>query len=304
MAHAGTQVPGDLPIIADQEVEALVPYGGPTAGAGAGLPPLMATSLPDWTQLSAENAKSRRAAKAWLDSNPLSHLMAMRLLMEPLNHLLYHQLDKASSEWEMEGKAEMLEGGSPMQARKNSLLDYLSLEAEHTFFDLLKDTLHSPDWQHLDQDNFKISFESLLFRMSSRMGALVQDLLVAPTQRYPLALFSILQEGPPATQCVLNTKPCQLDSFTHYFLQKFPGAALVVPTGFGKVHHHHRLLWGQDITEGGRCSGLVEAREIHIGVSCFDDCPSAHRGQAEDKEEVLDPFEGWRDLWNALASRC
>ena len=188
----------------------------------------MAAAEVDWSDLSQLNSRQRKKAAAWLESCPLPHLMGMRLCMQPLSHLLFQYLQRAGQTWELEQRAKEAESLQLNQgpARTTSLLEYLSLTSENKFFQNLQDLLDSKSWSSVDSAAWTLEFQTLFFRMTSRMGALVQQVLVAPTSQFPLRFLDLFWDGRAGKDELLSAPPCCLDSFSKYFLEVFPGDKL------------------------------------------------------------------------------
>ena len=120
----------------------------------------------------------------------------------------------------------MLDGGG--EAPQSGLLQYVSLIAEKRFFQQLTDLLQGCDWGHLPSDSWTLDFQTWAFRMTSCMGAAVQELLVEPTTRFPLKLFQLLVAESPTTlgQQMQGCRSCVLDDFSRQRLRRFGGEQL------------------------------------------------------------------------------
>ena len=181
-----------------------------------------------WTELSQINARQQRKAAQWLSTNPLPHLIGMRLCMRPLSHLLFQYLQRAGQHWELEQRAieaqSLRLGKGP--SRTSPLLEYLNLTSERQFLQDLQELLEPNHWSFIDTACWNLDFQTLFFRMTSRMGAMVQQLLVAPTQEFPLKFLDLFWDGQAGKAQLLSTSQCCLDPFSLHFLKSFPDEKL------------------------------------------------------------------------------
>ena len=174
---------------------------------------------------SAANAAAHRKACEWLNSSPVPKLVAMRLSMKPLTDLLEAHLHRASDAWETQQRAAaaVSESGEAPCGRKCRLLEYLQLVSEQHFFEELAHLRTSPPWGHIDQHQWHLDFQGWIFRTLSRMWALVHELMVLPTKRYPMQLFTLLLQGGDRVRQLLDSETCVRDGFTSTFMQTFAG---------------------------------------------------------------------------------
>ena len=185
---------------------------------------------PSSSDLAEQNEKSRSLAAEWLRSQPLARLMAIKLFMRPLSELLTTYVKRSGQAWTKKQAAQtakaLLQGTDLLGS--SSYKEYLSLTAENTFFQRLKEVVGSAAWNWLPSSSWTLSFESLLFRLGSRMGCAVYQLLQQPTSRSPHPLFKLTVEPTAAVARHLqHMGTCCQDSFTQSHLGQYPGDALV-----------------------------------------------------------------------------
>ena len=132
-------------------------------------------------------------------------------------------IQKAGHEWQKQQQsataAHLLEGHH--EAGTTSLRDYVKLVAEKAYFKELRALTHSSKWEHLKQSDWTLAFECLCFRMLSRMGCAVHQLLVAPTHGCPYKVFRLVTDNQEAAQRLLDLSECCLDSFSKTFLATY-----------------------------------------------------------------------------------
>ena len=193
--------------------------------------------------MAAENERRKRQALTWLSSRPLGRIMAMRLCMKPLTELMISYMQRSSQVWEKQqrGKAcaPAAEGEAP--AYRSGLMDYVRLVSEQQFFRGLTQMLDDTTWQCLPPSCWTHSFQTFVFKMSSRMGACIEELLVEPTRRFPLRLFQLLANPQDVGQELLSLPKCVLDDFSQKHLQHFEGARLVSEDSLACLHAIQRV---------------------------------------------------------------
>ena len=182
--HMPEEEPG-MAVEAAGEDEVMPPAS--TAG------PTGAESSPDWTDLSQLNARQSLRAQQWLLNQPMPHLIGMKLCLEPISRLLHKHLARCSEAWETQQRAKVAAAGLDEDTRRPmALLEYVQLTAEKHFFEDLQKCLDPGVWKHVEESYWTLQFQTIYFRLTSRMGALVHELLVLPTHRYPLQVFSLI----------------------------------------------------------------------------------------------------------------
>jgi len=168
-------------------------YGeeGATAAEGGGA----GNSTQRMGDAAAFNAQSRRVASAWWATKPLVSLVVMRLLIEPLKQLLAEKLGVNGAEWDLQ---QMRTTAKEALARRPYQRAYKLTEATNNTSELAclwrgEMLLKSDElWQVLPARALTQRTSCLAFRMLSRIGCAVQELLIARHEQLPTKLFLLL----------------------------------------------------------------------------------------------------------------
>eukprot|EP00971_Amphidinium_carterae_P352343 6492556-Amphidinium_carterae.1 len=179
------------------------------------------------------NAAVRKKVLQWLASVPLPDVIIIRLMMKPLVQLLHDYVSKSGESWDRSCKVAILKSNDDESRPSNKDLmsgveRYVSLVAEKQFFVSLEAVLANTQWRFLPEEALTHEKQSLAFRMSSRMGCMIHELLVVPTFLAPLSIFKILLD-PSHVDCLLEQPACLQDGFTEGFMKRFPGKSLHSP---------------------------------------------------------------------------
>lgn len=166
----------------------------------------------------AVNAAHRRIAAKWLETRPFGRLVLQRVVMEPLRQLHRRQFEVASDGWEMAQRAQALRaskvGKTGFGMRDYRLCVAASGKDEKRFFDTLGALLGpSPIWSTLPIASYTVAFSSLAFRLISRAGCAIHELLAHRHQKFPFQLFRLLHE-PELAQELSEVPPCLMDEFS------------------------------------------------------------------------------------------
>ena len=222
------------------------------------------------------NAKRQGKAANWLATDPLPYLQGMRLCMKPLSTLMDVYLLTASEAWETQQRANLSKGLTTEEApqRESQLMAYLSQDAERMFMADLTELLTGSDWQHLQTSCWTRGFQAHFFRVTSRMGCLIHQLLRWPTTLFPWQLFHLLVDEQASVQRLQGLRPCLLDPFSRDFLAAFPGEQL----GSAEARATLDMLAGTVATETigvewshGRVSRLLksQSQQTHTPTLSF-----------------------------------
>ena len=183
-----------------------------------------ATQAPtSWTQRAEVNAKTRSRALNWLQCQPLGHLMMLRTLMTPLCRLLGTYIERCGERWETLQRAKLLQPLALSEdgpRRTTRLEEYAQLTAEQEFLRAREAMIRPEAWHWLPSSCTTLLHESQAFRVSSRMGCLVEYLLIAPAKLAPVSTFKLLSDPAWAETLSIQT-PCMQDSFTYHFVQQY-----------------------------------------------------------------------------------
>lgn len=179
-----------------------------------------AASTADGQEASAAqiNTVHRRMAATWLESRPLGRLMLQRIIMEPLRQLQRRQFELAGDDWEQKQRLRALSaqnaGTSSLQARDYRVCVAASGRDEAAFFSQLRLLLREADlWSILPLSCFTVAFRALAFRLISRAGCAIHELLAVPHQRFPFKVFRLLQEPELAPE-LSGAPACTLDEWS------------------------------------------------------------------------------------------
>jgi hypothetical protein len=127
---------------------------------------------------------------------------------------------------------------------------------EQTFFDNLMHLFGDiAEWRHLPPASMVASFRGLAFRLLSRMGCAVQELLRGPHCRFPFKLFLLLEDESLA-DVVECASECELDTFSKVFIETFREQGLCHPDAL-MVLRTIALGWKMDISQ-------IEARHASL----------------------------------------
>ena len=178
------------------------------------------------------NARNRRVARALWQSAPLGRLLSLRVCMEPLRVLMAAMFTHTSEAWELEQRARVAaalrDGADPWLAR--SYLAVLAAEGveEKACLAQLKTLLTGPEpWgDAFLEDDKTVATRCLLFKVLSRAGCAVEQLLALPHRGYPWAMFRALKD-PAFADEVARVPDCGggfVDPFTRDLRSRFPTA--------------------------------------------------------------------------------
>ena len=174
----------------------------------------------------AQHSQDRRQAATWLKTDPLAHLILMRLTMEPLRLLLQAQLAVVSEEWELEQRVASLastastSGSGAPRAHMITEAAFGRLEAR--YFERLEELWRSSrSWSVVPTHHLTVEYRALAFRVLSRQGALVHQLIGHVHQQFPFALFKLL-ERPDLADELRSVPPCRKDAWTISMEETFP----------------------------------------------------------------------------------
>ena len=233
----------------------------------------------NWNDIAEQNAQQRQKALAWLETSPLPRLMVLRTVMSPLSSLLHDHLQRGSDTWQHEQRASVagtqVSGADPEGPRQSALLEYIHLSSEKRFMAELHLLRQDARWEHIPVEQHTRKFQAVVFRMLSRMGCLIQELMIAPTSRFPLQLFKIIEGGRPVAERlsrVLEDCPCILDAFTSHMLETFPGVALAEGDGLALLQSLALLTpveTGHLERSHGRVSRLLRSQSVQTRRPTF-----------------------------------
>ena len=207
-----------------QQTDAILPLA---AGGedNAGLP---ATEVPDIdVQLPSQaeqNAKDRSKALSWIQDEPLSHLLLIRLALQPLTTLQNRVFQISGEAWEQTQQAKeairLLQGeGEPRDYRVSVAA---SGELENRFFAELSELYtDQSSWCLAPPATATMRYRALSFKVLSCLGCALMQLVAHPHKCYPVKLFRLLRE-PEMGPDLAAEAPCIKDAYTQHLQRSHP----------------------------------------------------------------------------------
>ena len=176
----------------------------------------------------AANAKHRRVASAWWRSQPLPYLFAMRIIMEPLRQMMSTHLDLGGDEWAHRQCRQAAAGDAsenPHHRRFRACIA-ASLEVEKACLEQVGVLLSSArPWSLLPSSAHTVLHRCLVFRMLSRIGCCVEELLMKEHRGMPTRLFQLIDgDGATAefaTELRATTPDCLRDAWCRQFMNSY-----------------------------------------------------------------------------------
>ena len=189
----------------------VLPEAAPATDEAAGSlsPPVPdEASTPSSGPKAEDNAAYRAKGRAWVSSQPGDLLKITRLVMEPLRILLDDKLFVGGKRWEaLERAKACLSEDWPGRdfpvtvASKNAL--------EDKFFRKLGVLMDPELWLFID--NATESNQALIFKLMSRSGCMVEELLRGPHRLAPFKTFQAMWDADAAEKISLPESRCLLD---------------------------------------------------------------------------------------------
>jgi hypothetical protein len=168
-------------------------------------------------------AKDRRMASLWVHSRPFGRMVLLRQGLEPFREMMDARLHYSSGTWEIEQRckaaAACLANGSSDCAFSHR--DFPALvsarnQLEKVFFTKLRMLFHEPElWRLVPTCDLTAECRCLGFRLLSRIGCAVEELLAHPHRQCPELTYTILDpNGDEVLNKILRMPPCRLDQWT------------------------------------------------------------------------------------------
>eukprot|EP00971_Amphidinium_carterae_P068578 1357809-Amphidinium_carterae.3 len=206
------------------------------------------------------NARNRRDAWQWIVSQPFAKLLAMKLVLGPLTHMMNQQLAMSGVEFEHKQRCKhakaMLCGKWDTSSRDYMLVVAACGDVETECLMSIKELYSSHLWEVIPAEDLTMAFQSLVHRLLARVGASVYQLFGQCHAAFPLKLFSLLRHPEKAEQ-LAATPECLKDNWTLQLQKQFP---TFTEPGFLKILQCHALSQKTDISS-------VEA--MHASVRRF-----------------------------------
>ncbi len=177
----------------------------------------------------AENSKDRQLAWQWLSTQPLPQLMRLRSAIKPLLNLMHCQLDMSGRKWELARGSKvaakiLTDGVAPLGSRDYRISVAAGLVLENQFFTQLGEMWHgSFHWQSFPDQSLTLKFNALAFRLISRQGALVHQLLKHSHEMFHVKVFKLLNDPGLAQQLIDTTPECMRGPWGEELLRMHPG---------------------------------------------------------------------------------
>ena len=184
----------------------------------------------DWAQI---NARAMQAGHQFVtSSSPLGELVLVRRCLEPFRELMSAHLTTSGSAWERMQRAKQASRvasfGSP-GGREFRIVIAATQTHESRFFSRTERLFRDPGcWSLLPGPFVTARSSALAFRLVSRMGCAVQELLALPHSQYPYRLFLLLEDEDFA-ESILEADPCEFDAFSKSFVERFRAEGLTSP---------------------------------------------------------------------------
>lgn len=163
------------------------------------------------------NAKHRREAARWVASNPFASILLQRLAMEPLRAMLSGQFALAGDAWDRQQMHTAVEararGDTSCSARQYRLSVAASGALEERFFEKLNCLWHAEMWRAMPTGAFTVSFCAVGFKVLSRSGCCVQELLKHPHEQMPVRMFRLL-DHPEEAAGLLQMPDCRWERWS------------------------------------------------------------------------------------------
>ncbi|CAE7264368.1 unnamed protein product, partial [Symbiodinium microadriaticum] len=165
------------------------------------------------------NRSMKDKAKAWAASAPGAGLCMMRIVMQPVFHLLFQNMYMFSSAWEEEQQLRSSRG----QERCYRVVEEYRGRHTSVFFDELG-ALFGARMQALPSEALTLPVRSLMFRILSRTGSCAHRLLGTATKAYPFKLFGEVLAGSPEAVLLDREKACLRDPLSADILSRYDSA--------------------------------------------------------------------------------
>lgn len=174
----------------------------------------------------AANTARRRAAMEWVCSGPMATLFLQRLVVEPLRRLLTSQFAVAGEAWDDEQLFRVVDsaaaGRHDWSVREFRLTIAACGDEEQAFFDQLRLLRGEVAlWSTMPVEAFTVKFRALAFKMISRSGCCVAELLQHPHRQMPYQLFALLRHPERASE-LLELPDCRWDAWSRQLRELHP----------------------------------------------------------------------------------
>ena len=165
----------------------------------------------------AQHAHDRRIGLQFVLNKPYTNLVAMRLVVEPLRTLLSKHFSISGEDFEVHQRsrvAQALGGGHPGVVR-----DFMVTIAAHNTFeeeyrnDLERLFKNQAQWGLVADKDCNAFMRSLVFKLLSRQGSLIWQLVGFTHTTFPLRMFRLLHQ-PEFGDVIMQVPDCVLDEWS------------------------------------------------------------------------------------------
>jgi hypothetical protein len=174
-----------------------------------------ATGEFDWVEF---NRTMKSKAADWVQTDPGAVLVIMKLAMTPLVYLMHDALRISGTAWEREQQQRVVHG----LPRSYRMLEAFDGKQAAKFEELLRTNFHSLQ-AALPISGMTLDMKMLHFRLLSRCGGVVHQLLTLLRAGYPYKLFAALLggEGLSVVEDDVRDSQCLFDELAHVFTNMF-----------------------------------------------------------------------------------
>ena len=209
---------------ADEEPADEGAEGGEDDGA-----PAVAAEIGDTVDWAALNARVKRVAAEWIATAPFGRVIVMRVVLEPWRQLMHSFIEMSGEAWELKQRLQestFLSRGVG-EPRSYRVATFASLKLEKAFLAQVADRLKVTHWTHLPAERRTYKERALCFKMLSRAGCAVEQLLCQKARECPVLLFRLLVDPIQAAADLRKLPPCMLDPVAKAFLERHPDEKLL-----------------------------------------------------------------------------
>eukprot|EP00971_Amphidinium_carterae_P228582 4533811-Amphidinium_carterae.1 len=179
---------------------------------------------PEEHRSASQHSQDRRLGKEWLAFAPLSYLLVMRVVLEPLMHCLHGYFKQASPETEFSERAKLAEDLLSGQTLESSLhrnfMVTLAADGslENSFFKQIQKIFHDEAlFQAVESPYLYVWFNAKVFIMLCRAACGVQQLIAEPHQGFPYCMYAIINDVAEADR-LRQQRRCCMDEWSEGLL--------------------------------------------------------------------------------------
>jgi hypothetical protein len=220
--------------------------GASSAQDSTGQPEMAAT---DWQAM---NRQYRRGGFEFVTRAALGEVMILRTCLEPFRIIMSMHFKLSAEKWEIQQRAldaKVIEGNASVEEpRQFRAVIAATGELEDSFHEMTRSRLfEASHWQHLPTPDRTVNLQHLCFRILSRMGCSIHQLLTLPHSQYPVKMFLLLADSSLA-ELVTEEPDCLLDDFSRKFCAHFKEKGLDHPDALMALKVAG-MMWRLDIAD-------------------------------------------------------